>query len=318
MEKINHDNKLINLLDNVSFDPVFIMGLHRSGTSILYKMLGATGHFNTVTAYHILEYDNLMYNHINKEEEKVRKNLVELFKKKGIKSRRIDHLPITPDFEQEYVYILTEKKQNNILNSKNIPLFENLCKKITYISENTKPILLKNPYDFPNFQFIKEKFPNARFIFIHRDPIEVISSTMRAWHTLLEEKNPYTALFSDTYNETFNNPFLLLAIRLYYSSIFPLGLLSVIKRSYNATTYFLENISLLDDRSYLSIKYSDLCNEPNKIMSNIMSFLKMETKIDFKEFIKPRKLSIAPEVQRMEKYILKKMSNYNKIFGFNK
>lgn len=318
MEKKNRDNEFINLIDDISFEPIFIMGLHRSGTSILYKMLGATGHFNTVTAYHILEYDNLLYNHVNNEEEKGRQNLVSLFKIKGITNRRIDRLQITPDFEQEYVYLFREKKHKNNLNSKNITLFENLCKKIMFISENKKPVLLKNPDDFPNFLFIKENFPNARFIFIHRDPIEVLSSTMRAWHILLEEKNPYTALFSKTYKETFNNPFLLLATRFYYSSFFPLALLSLIKKSYNGTKNFLEYINLIDDRSYLSIKYADLCDEPNKIMTNIMNFLKMSTKIDFKDFIKPRKLSITPEVQRMEKYILKRMSEYNKEFGFKK
>jgi hypothetical protein len=50
------------------------MGLHRSGTSILYKMLGETGNFTIFTIYHILEYDKLLYYHANNlEEEKKRK-----------------------------------------------------------------------------------------------------------------------------------------------------------------------------------------------------------------------------------------------------
>jgi LPS sulfotransferase NodH len=318
MKTKNLDSEYMNALDDISFDPIFIMGLHRSGTSILYKMLGASGHFNTVTAYHILEYDNLLYNHVNNLERKVTDDLARLFKSKGITNRRIDHLPITPDFEQEYVYLFTERNCGNTLSSKNLNLFENLCKKIQYILENNKPILLKNPYDFPNFIFIKKMFPNARFVFIHRDPVEVISSTMRAWQTLLKNKNPYTALFSHAYDQTFNNPFLLWASRFYYSSPFPLGIFSVINRSYHATRYFLENINWLEKESYVSITYRDLCKEPNGVMTNIMNFLKLKTDVDFREFIKPRKLSIIPEVQQMEKFVSKKMEAYNQVFGFNK
>ncbi len=41
------DDEYIKLVEDASFEPIFIMGLHRSGTSILYKMLGETGNFNT-------------------------------------------------------------------------------------------------------------------------------------------------------------------------------------------------------------------------------------------------------------------------------
>ncbi|MBE3121464.1 MAG: hypothetical protein IMZ43_08250 [Thermoplasmata archaeon] len=49
---INPDNEFIQELQQVTFQPVFIVGLHRSGTSIPYKTLTETGNFNPVTAYH--------------------------------------------------------------------------------------------------------------------------------------------------------------------------------------------------------------------------------------------------------------------------
>jgi hypothetical protein len=61
-----------------------------------------------------------------------------------------------------------------------------MCKKIQFIAGNDKPILLKNPYDFPNFLYIKRVFPNARFVFIHRNPLKTISSTLNAIKMILK------------------------------------------------------------------------------------------------------------------------------------
>ena len=65
----NLDKQYLQKLENIDFQPVFILGLNRSGTSILYKMLTATQCFNSVTAYHIICYDQLIYNKINNKEE---------------------------------------------------------------------------------------------------------------------------------------------------------------------------------------------------------------------------------------------------------
>ena len=73
--KASLDDHYLHKLDGISFMPIFIMGLHRSGTSILYKMLGATRHFNTVTAYHILKYDELLYNFTKNKEKTVKRAL---------------------------------------------------------------------------------------------------------------------------------------------------------------------------------------------------------------------------------------------------
>ena len=42
------DEKYMELLSKVKFSPIFIMGDHRSGTTLLYKILAATECFNFV------------------------------------------------------------------------------------------------------------------------------------------------------------------------------------------------------------------------------------------------------------------------------
>lgn len=311
------DDIYINNIEGISFKPVFIMGLHRSGSSILYKILGKTGELNMVTAYHILKYDELIYNYVNNLEGESKKKLNKLFRNKGITDRKFDSIEVNSDYAHEYVYIFTERGYPSKITYKNKWLFENLCKKIKYISENDKSILLKNPYDYTNFLFIKMIYPNAKFIFIHRNPLQTISSTMRLWQILLKNKNEYTALFSKKYNQTFEKLPLLFLSRLCYTSRLPIGLFDVIHYSARTTKYFLKNINQLSKEDYISIRYEDLCREPNRAIAGIMDFLHLESNIDHSNYIKPRNLKVIPEVKTMKKYILKKMKPYFEYFEYS-
>lgn len=304
------DDRYMHKLDDVSYNPIFILGLHRSGTSILYKMLSDTGQFNVVTGYHILKFDELLYNHINNLEKNVKKEIENFLKNKGITDRKIDHIAVSADYAHEYVFIFQNRDLPQRITNKNISLFENICKKIKYISGNSNPLLLKNPFDYSNFLFIKKIYPNVKFIFINRNPLQVISSTMRTWKIILENKNEYTALFSKKYTQIYDNPFLLFMLRIYYTSRFPIGIFNVIYSSFKETKYFLKNINRLSENDYISIKYEDLCREPNKTISNIMDFLNLKYNKDFSTYIKQRNLDLIPEVKLLKKVIFKKMKPY--------
>ncbi|MBU1941907.1 MAG: sulfotransferase, partial [Candidatus Thermoplasmatota archaeon] len=59
----NPDAQYTTKYENLSFAPVFIMGIQRSGTSILYKILSETQSFNIITAYHLIKYPELIHLH---------------------------------------------------------------------------------------------------------------------------------------------------------------------------------------------------------------------------------------------------------------
>jgi len=315
--EINLDEKYMDKLKNISFNPVFIIGLQRSGTSILYKILGETGQLNVVTTYHLLKYNELLKNHINKLENKAKNDLNKLFKKKGLTDREIDKIPVTSNYVHEYTYLFSEKDYPRNITLKNKWLFENLCKKIMFISENDNCLLLKNTYEYRHFLFIKSIYPNAKFIFIHRNPIDVISSTMRAWQIVYKNKNKFTALFFKRYNQYYENPLSLLAARINYSSPFPPAVFKVIRNSIKDTKYFLKNIRHLKNDDYISVKFEDLCSEPEEIITNILEFLHIKSNIDFSEFIKPRNLSLTPEVRILKNFIFKKMRPYFEYFEYS-
>ncbi len=280
-------------------------------------MLNETGNFNFLNLYHVLNFDRLIYNHINNLELKEKEELNNLLKEKGIVTRKTDNVEVSSDYEHEYAYIFSERNFSSKINNISKELFDILCKKIQYISENDKPLLLKNPHDYPNFLLIKKIYPNAKFVFIHRNPLEVISSIMRLWKTRLKSRDEFFILYSKEYDKLYKNPLLLFASKMYYTSKFPPGIFEVIWHSKKATNYYLKNIKNLSKEDYISIKYGDLCEKPDEIIKAILDFLDLKTDMNFSRYIKPRKLQLLPEVIFLKKLIFKTMKPYFEFFGYS-
>ncbi len=312
------DRQYLKELKNVDFQPVFILGVHRSGTSILYKMLTATGCFNPVTAYHLINYDELLSNYHEQKEQDAKHHLIESFLKNGLTDRGIDRLKITADFAEEYGFLLRTRTLQMRITKKNVALFTELCKKIEFIAGNQKPILLKNPYDFPNFLYLKEVFPNARFVFIHRHPLKTISSTLNAVRTLLQEKNPYTARLSRVYEQCYTNPLLLQPLRFIFQALAKCCVVVLTRITKKSADYYLKNIEKLSKNDYISITYEEFCLSPKEILQNIMEklTLTMIQKIDAASLMKPRKVEVDISVQKLRSYIYKSMKAYFDLFHY--
>ncbi len=304
------DHELLGKIHNQSFSPIFILGLHRSGTSILYKTLGDTKQFNILTAYHIFYYDSIIYNYLNQLEKTKKDELNTLFKRKGITTRKTDNMLVSSDYAYEYMYIFSNQGYPFKITKKNKTLFEEIYNKLRFVSGNKNPILLKNPYDFPNFIFIKQIYPNARFIFIHRNPLQIISSAMRLYQTIYKNKNEYLAIFSKTYQQSYENKLSLFLNRFYYCSYFPPGVFEAIHLCSKDLNYYLKNIGKLSKNDYISIRYEDFCKEPYTEISKIMKFLRIDYDLEFKNPIEQRNLGLVPEVDFLKEYIRKKMGRY--------
>ena len=314
----NLDSPHLEKLEKVTFKPIFILGLHRSGTTILYKMLSKTQCFNYVTIYHLAKYDQLIHDHINKLEEISKKEVIRFILNNGLKDRYIDRIRVAPDTPEEYGFLLRHGNLQNMITPKKLPKFVEIARKIKYISNKEKPLLLKNPLDFQNFIYIKKVFPDAKFIFIHRNPLRVLSSLIKALRLIFKNKKTLPDQLFQYYKKAFDNPLLLNTIRFFLYKNFPFGLMLITLYASRFTKYYMKNIGLLSKSDYICLTYEDLCNDPQKNIENIMSFLdiKMKTKIDFKSFIHPRKNPLDESVSRLRMFIFKKMKNYFRCFGF--
>jgi len=316
--KNNLDEKYLKKIENIDFHPIFILGLPRSGTSILYKTLSKTNCFNAVTSYHIINYNQLLYNHIESLEDQVKQKLNESFKEKNLIDRGMDRLEISADFPEEYGYILQKYTHQLHIVPDNIYIFLQLAKKIQFISQNNKPLLLKNPFDFQNTAYIKKVLPNAKFVFICRDPVKIFSSNMKAIRFLLKGKNPYSMQIFRAYNKLFQNPLLLNTIRLFFSQLSIFGLIYVVTYYKKLTNRFIKNINQLSPEDFTIVKYEDFCKQPQKTIENIMRFLNLnfKEKIDIKQFVKPRKTILETYIIKMKFFIYKQMNNYYNFFGY--
>ena len=307
------DIQYLDKIENISFQPIFIMGLQRSGTSILYKMLGATDYFNVITAYHIIKYNELLHNHINNLEEDAKNDLSDSFRHQSQMTRGIDRLQITPDFPEEYGFLLAQKTKKSRLNRENLSLFIELCKKIQYISYPEKSLLLKNPFDFSNFTYIRKMFPNSKFIFIHRNPMNTLNSQIKAMQTLLQNKSTYMAMLSPWYDQVFKSNIQLRYYRFINSSRSSLRATSAVRRISKETDTFLENIDFLQkDEEYIDVMYENLCSNPQITINSIMKFLDLpiQSNNNYRDFIKPRKTVLLEKLKRREQSISKRMDRY--------
>ncbi len=313
------DEKYLDEIKKIDFNPIFILGLHRSGTSILYKMLASTGDFNPVTAYHIIKYEELISNFVNKKEENAKKNLTNEIRKQGQEDRGIDKLKIDADFAEEYGFLLRKFSSKYLITSKNVKYFNELAKKIQFISNNNKPILLKNPWDLPNFLTIKRLIPNSKFIFIHRHPYKALSSFVKAAKLIVKKENLYTSMIYKDYKTTYENPLMLHGARLLFSNYTPFSSVYLTKIDAKGVNYYIKNISKLPRNDFVEITYETLCKDPNNEINRILDFIKIDAKdLDFSSYIKPRQTNIDRDVLFIKEYIYKSMKDYFEKFNYKK
>src|SRR5438093_354323 len=86
---------------------IFIMGCHRSGTSLLYHLLAYTGQVDYLSAYDIIKYDELLYNRITQRETQVKADLQGVLQMEA--NRGLDDLPVGVDLPEEYRFILGQE-----------------------------------------------------------------------------------------------------------------------------------------------------------------------------------------------------------------
>lgn len=313
------DEPYLPLLRDVTLQPIFILGEHRSGTTLLYRLLVATQCFNFVSAYHITRQGEILFNYVNETEDHARAELDTLFKSLGLEDRIIDGVAVTPDLPEEYGFILRNVRLRPQLNPSNLAGFIEFCKKIQFVSNPDRPLLLKNPWDFMNFMYVESAFPTSKFIFIHRHPIHVISSLLRANRSVFAAKNAYLALIAQWYAQLMDSPVRLFGVRLLFSSHLDLGLRIVTTHAVKATSYFLKEIGSLSNTHYVSVRYEDLCEDPESNILKILSFLELNAKVDltYDAFIQPRPLHLLPEVARRYDDIQQKLHRYFVYCGYD-
>ena len=320
LDRSDRDAQYDHLLADVTFRPVFVMGDHRSGTTILYKILGATGCFNIVTVYHIARFNRLVYDQVNQLGAESREELNAYLRQQGMQDRVFDRMTVDADTPEEYGFILRNGGARPQLREDNVADLMALCKKLQFTSGNTLPVLLKNPWDyFRNFLYVKQMFPDSKFIFIHRYPPPVIHSQMTTMESLLSARNAYVALVAGWYDALFRQPARLALTRFMFSSHFDLGLRWAVRHVQRAADYYLENSPYLPAEDCVTVRYEDLCADPRGTVAGIMQALEMDdyADIDYARYIKARDVPLTDSLTRRWPKISRSLKPYLDRFGYD-
>jgi hypothetical protein len=222
-----------------------------------------------------------------------KRELARLFRDLGIAEARFDGVDVDPDFPEEYGFHLGRLRFQ--LTRKSFPKFLDLCRKVELVSESDRPLLLKNPWDYRRFLFVKEMLPESKFIFIHREPADVASSILRAMRLLTKEKNAYHALVARFYERMMGSRWQRYLVRRMFESA--LGA-KIVTRQFAATArYFVDNVGKLPPQDFLSLRYEDFCARPRAVVSGALDFLGLEERVpvDYENLVRRPRAAIRDE-----------------------
>ncbi|WDI30898.1 sulfotransferase [Hyphococcus flavus] len=201
VEKLVIESKLPKLEDMPP--PVFILGHWRSGTTHLYNIMCESGEWGYVPPVATgLPWDLFG----------IAKVFSPLLEKALPEHRYIDNIPVTPTSPQEDEIAIANMSEASFYHGIYFPrafaenvmrgLFFDGCstadirswrKQFTYflrklyLHQGEKPLLIKNPVYTGRFAMLREMFPEAKFIHIHRNPYDVFVSMRNFYKKLLKE-----------------------------------------------------------------------------------------------------------------------------------
>ncbi len=237
---------------------IFIFSLPRSGSTLLQKILMSHSKIDSVSEPWIL----LPFLYTLKPEG------VFTEYDAGTCYRAIqDFISNMPNKEQDYI---------NAIRSFAISLYDKIC------DPNARYFLDKTPRYYLIIQLIADLFPNAKFIFLFRNPLEVLASIIKTWG-----KGKFKIYHS--YLDLYEGPKLL-----------------------------AQGYRQFKERS-LKIRYNDLVISPEATLRKIFEYLELEYKVDVINYFSKIKLKGRmgdPYNYRYIKIEKKSLENWKKILCF--
>jgi hypothetical protein len=198
--ELARENKKINE-HTIAKDPVFILGFYRSGTSYLHDFLTQDDRLGYHSVFQMVFPEIMLTS--EKWLSPVLQSLSHLFKIQD----PVHRIPLEWKYPGEEDGTMTTSMNPRgaqwgyffpkVMNKqfRKYVLFENiseseleewkqdfvfLLKKIS-LANNNKQLVLKSPPNTARIKVLLSLFPNAKFIFIHRNPYEVYLSNKKFW-----------------------------------------------------------------------------------------------------------------------------------------
>ena len=260
------------------YPPVFLLGLHRTGSTWLHAMLARTGCFRVVTAHHVICWDE--YANGGRDRGPSRERLAARFQKLGLADRGIDAVEVRPDLPEEYGFILDRVGAGFKTRASNVVWLANLIDLLSNQDGSAGRALLKNPWDFGRGHLIKHFIPDAKFIYIHRHPADVFDSMFRTVSSLITTPNKYLECLSGRYASAVATPLPLALARWFFAGHQTVAARLIVSHLARETRRYLSSRARILDKDCVDVKYESLCDRPKKTLGRILSWLGVDRSFD--------------------------------------
>lgn len=239
-------------INNPELAPIFIVGAPRTGSTILYQILSSN--------FEILYINNLI--------SKFYRNIIIGFWLNRIFFNNIKHQNYRSDFGNtdkygftapsecgDYWYQWLRRDQHFIdypdVTNKMIETIKSDLN--TVANKYKKPILIKNLAMGQRLRLIHEAFPNARIIFIRRNPVNTAKSIITARHIKNISENEWWSIKPPNYKDLIKLP----------------EYQKVIAQIYFCEKQIKEDIMLFRNDNIVTIYYEELLKNPDNEITSI-------------------------------------------------
>lgn len=190
----------LNEVDLSKTPPFFVLGHWRSGTTHLHYALHSDPYFGTLSNYQLLMFNIALLG------STVFKKIISPFIPKKRPQDNVSYNLDLPGEEEQalctmsygsglhsWIFPKNYSYYNKFNIFKDVSLEEKeqwkrdylyCIQNISYFNHE-KPLVLKNPHNTGRVKELLELFPNAKFVFIHRNPYEVYRSTKHLYLKLI-------------------------------------------------------------------------------------------------------------------------------------
>jgi LPS sulfotransferase NodH len=198
---VNENRLFSNKIDKAEIPPLFfILGHWRSGTTLLHNLLSLDDSFAYPNLFQVskpfvfLSRETAVSQALKSAEAQKRAmdNVEVVYKSPGedesalaVGSLRSPYIGWSfPRRELFYDRYLTFQDCTATEKDEWVRFFEFFLRKLSIRYEG-KPLILKSPTHTGRIKLILEKFPDSKFVHVHRNPYEVYQSTVNLYRTVL-------------------------------------------------------------------------------------------------------------------------------------